>query len=262
MITSLHSPHLEVVKALLGSRGSKERNERAQYVIEGLQNVRAAVSAKPESLIRLYYTEAGASALAEFPATIERIEVSDQVMKAMSDTVSPQGLLALARIERIEAATLLSKPSVKRIAYFWEIQDPGNAGTVIRSADAFGFDGVIFSDNSVDIYSPKVVRSTAGSFWQIPFATGCSASELVQLTQSTGAKLLLTQAEGKLPLAQAANEVRNSVAVWVFGNEARGLGPQFDLPRALTVRIPMAGASESLNLASAAAVVMYAAATS
>lgn len=261
MITSLHSPHLEVVKALLGPRGSKERSERAQYVIEGLQNVRAAVTAAPESLIRLYYTAAGAGALADFPATVERIEVSDQVMKAMSDTVSPQGLLALARIERVEAASLILHSKAKRIAYFWEIQDPGNAGTVIRSADAFGFDAIIFSENSVDVYSPKVVRSTAGSFWQIPFATGCSARQIVEIANSGSAKLLLTRADGQLPLAKAASEARDGAAIWVFGNEARGLGEESFGPEALTVRIPMAGASESLNLASAAAVVMYAAAT-
>lgn len=262
MITSLHSPHVEAVKALLGSRGAKERSSTSKYVVEGLQNVRALLENAPQSIDVIYYETNGISKIREIPADVKLIEVTPQVMKAMSDTVTSQGVLALAKIEKRRIDSLTGKLKPINLAYFWEIQDPGNAGTVIRAADAFGFDGVVFSDNSVDIYSPKVVRSTAGSFWQIPLFEGVSISELKNVAQSTGAELFITDSEGSLELPTAAKSAEQKSAIWIFGNEARGIpGAVADEIGGKLVKIPMAGSAESLNLATAAAVVMYAVAT-
>ena len=180
MITSLHSPHVEAVKALLGSRGGKARKESGQYVIEGFSSIKEALDFSPEEISTLYLTSDGMSRLATIPeGYFEIVEVSPEVMKAMTDTVTPQGLLAIAQIpENSFVDFLAASKSELKIAYFWQIQDPGNAGTVIRAADAFGFDAVIFSDNSVDIYSPKVVRSSAGSHWHIPLFTSISEDQL------------------------------------------------------------------------------------
>lgn len=257
MITSLHSPHVEVVKALLGSRGVKERRERGQYVIEGEQNLLSALESAPEQVETIYFTAEGISRIGSVPADMELIEVSPQVMAAMSDTVSSQGILAIASINNVSLQEAALK-NPRRIAYFWQIQDPGNAGTVIRAATAFGFDLVIFSDSSVDVYSPKVVRSTAGAFWQIPVIQGCAVSELNAFAKSLGARLLLTKGDGEVELATGAQSVRDERAIWVFGNEARGLPEDVAIQlKGSSVRIPMAGPTESLNLATAAAVVMY-----
>lgn len=261
MITSLHSPHVEEVKALLGPRGSKARRERGQYVIEGLLSITEVLEFAPEQITTLYLTSDGKSRLARIPeGYFEIVEVSHEVMKAMTDTVTPQGLLAIAQIPIKSFADFLagSKESLK-IAYFWKIQDPGNAGTVIRAADAFGFDAVIFSDNSVDIYSPKVVRSSAGSHWHIPLFASISEDQLKSLLSGRSFDIYATDAYGELGLLSAASESRDRSAIWIFGNEAKGIPPQVvSTLGARPVAIPIEGKAESLNLATAASVVMYA----
>jgi TrmH family RNA methyltransferase len=147
-----------------------------------------------------------------------------------------------------------------RIAYFWQIQDPGNAGTVIRTADAFGCNAVMFSSGSVDVFSPKVVRSTVGSLWHIPIFEDVEPREILEIS---GAKIFVTDGAGELELAAAVKE-QGSVAIWVFGNEARGISdlPAELLSRAQSVAIPMSGGAESLNIASAASIVLYSASLS
>jgi TrmH family RNA methyltransferase len=261
MITSLHSPHVEAVKALLGSRGSKARKESGQYVIEGLSSIKEALELSPEQVRTLYLTGEGMSRLATIPeGYFEIVEVSPEVMKAMTDTVTPQGLLAIAKIPENSLADFLqSSKEILKIAYFWQIQDPGNAGTVIRAADAFGFDAVIFSDNSVDIYSPKVVRSSAGSHWHIPLFTSISEEKLKSNLVGKDFEVFATDASGGLELLAAADQSKNRSAIWIFGNEARGLeGKVVSTLGAKQVAIPISGKAESLNLATAASVVMYA----
>jgi len=257
MITSLHSPHVEAVKALLGSRGVKERRERGQFVIEGPTNITAALNSNRVTIECIYYTERNLERLGSFSHP-NLIEVSEPVMKAMTDTVTPQGILAIAKITK---GTLKDISNLKsaRIAYFWQIQDPGNAGTVIRAADAFGFDAVIFSDNSVDIFSPKVIRSSAGSIFQIKVIEEVSASELHIWAEQNEIGIFATKTAGEIQLKEAVASASNRASIWVFGNEARGLPPQVESElRARTISIPMTGNAESLNLATAASVVMYA----
>ena len=175
----------------------------------------------------------------------------------MTDTVTPQGLVAVCKIPNPSFPVISS--SVKKFIYLSEVQDPGNAGTIIRSADAFGFDAVIFSDNSVDIYSPKVVRSSAGSHWHIPLFTSISEGELKTQLSGKAFEIYGTDASGGLELLAAANESKKRSAIWVFGNEARGLDAKvISTLGAKQVAIPISGKAESLNLATAASVVMYA----
>ena len=171
-ITSLHSPHVERVKALLGSRGKKIRNSEHVFVADGMQSLRGAL--RPHSqfaphIQKIFVTPEGRIKLEnEFAQELtshDVVNVSESVMNAMTDTQSPQGVLALCKYLPHDLSTI---SSAKKVAYFWQLQDPGNAGTAIRTADACGFDAVIFSELSVDIFSPKVVRSTAGSLWNIP----------------------------------------------------------------------------------------------
>jgi TrmH family RNA methyltransferase len=257
MITSLHSSHVEAVKALLGSRGVKARRETKRYIVEGPSNIASLLKVSPESVIRIYYTS-GAKDISNFSWNGEMIEVSVQVMKAMTDTVSPQGMLALVNQEEfsLEPFRKLKNP---KLAYFWQIQDPGNAGTVIRTADAFGFDGVMFSDNSVDLFNPKVIRSTAGSFWQVPIAASVSLDQLDELKNELGIQCFITKSNGENDLTDIARKLKGNGSIWVFGNEARGIPQDLDIKLSTTsVKIPMEGQAESLNLATAASIVMYA----
>ncbi len=260
MITSLHSPHVEAVKALLGSRGSKERRQSGRYVIEGVQNVNSAIANAPEFVEKIYFTSEGRDRINSSTWNGELIEVAPNVMKAMSDTVTPQGLIAVAKIFDADLS-LFDSQELKnpRIGYFWEIQDPGNAGTAIRTADAFGFDAIIFSENSVDAYSPKVIRSTAGSFWNIPVIEDVTGDQLLNLAKRLKVQVFATFAQADLSLKEAAISCRDQGSIWIFGNEARGIPDSLVANlNPVKVAIPMTGGAESLNLATAASVVMYA----
>lgn len=262
MITSLHSPHVEGVKALLGSRGVKERRERGLFVVEGASSFREALGSNTSRIETLYLTDDGRSRISDLDlSALNVIEVSPQVMAAMSDTVSPQGILALVKIDKgsFEEWFARENSSAKKIAYFWQLQDPGNAGTVIRAADAFGLDAVLFSDNSVDIYGPKVVRSSVGSHWHLPIFCEISWESIRGFAKSNGISLYALDADGRKELLASAQDSAGGSSIWIFGNEARGLPDDITRDTSVTtVAIPMSGRAESLNLASAASVVMYA----
>ena len=250
---------MERVKALLGPRGKKLRTLEKTFVADGLQSLRSAlvphVTTAP-LIDLLYLTDSGYEKLrSEFAQEIierhEIIIVSDQVMNAMADTQSPQGILALCKYLPTDLSRLDSL-SMKKVAYFWQIQDPGNAGTAIRTADACGFDLVMFSDQSVDIYSPKVVRATAGSLWNIPVTDDVPLDALEQLAYDRELALVALDGGADQTLADVD---KTAATVLVFGNEGRGLP---ELPPAFQrISIPMKGHAESFNVASAAAITMY-----
>lgn len=255
MIESLHSPHIARVKALISSKGAKERRESARYVAEGAQFVREAIKAKALDQIEvLYLTNNGRARLENDQIDLNQFkveEVTDAVMKAMSETISPQGILAICKIPNPNLESLkLSGKSI--LLYLHEIQDPGNAGTILRSADALGAAAIITSPGSVDMYSPKVVRSTAGSHWHLPIFERVSL-ELVQQA-IPNLNFVTLSADGKSSIREykvAGN------TVLIFGNEARGLA-DLEVPgNSHGLAIPMAGNAESLNLSSAAAIVLF-----
>ena len=257
MIESLHSPHVARVKALIGSKGAKERREQGLFVAEGLQCAREALTSKngPEIKI-LYATEAGLSKISDSDLNdIEIVEVSEGVMKAMSDTVSPQGLIALCYKPESDISELSATGSSPFI-YLHEIQDPGNAGTILRTADAMGISAIITSPDSVDMFSPKVVRSTAGSLWHIPVFEGIAFSEIDQRFPTIQKFLLSSHANTSILDLDIPGD-----CIAIFGNEARGvdaasLGTSFGAS-VTQVTIPMAGRAESLNLSAAASIVMF-----
>jgi len=258
-ITSLHSPHVERVKALLGSRGKKIRQSEKEFIADGIQSVREALSPSfpdaPE-LLNLYVTEKGYEKLQEeIPAEVldkaPIIHVADSVMNEMADTESPQGILALSKFTEITLYKIKQREA-KKIAYFWEIQDPGNSGTVIRTAEALGFDAVIFSKNSVDVYSPKTVRATVGALWHIPVVEGIDIEELIEFAETGDFFTIALAGDGQGTILELPKSEKTIV---IFGNEARGLPDIAGI--GARVAIPMKGKSESLNVASAAAIAMF-----
>ena len=252
MIESLNSPHVVRVKALISSRGVKERKSTGQFVAEGMQCAREALtSANGPQIETLYLTANGRSkieAIADVSG-INTFDVSDEVMREMSETITPQGILAICEIPKVDLSVITLNGS-RRFIYLSEVQDPGNAGTILRSADAFGMDAVITSPGSVDMYSPKVVRSTAGSLWHIPVFESIAIEDLLARgvlgfsLGATGAKVL-------------SSFVATADTVAIFGNEARGLSTAQDVAQIEVVSIPMPGNAESLNLSAAASIVMY-----
>ena len=254
MIESLHSPHIARVKALIGSKGAKERREQGLFIAEGLQCAREALSSThgPEIKI-LYATESGLSKISGLKLdAVEIVEVSEAVMNAMSDTVTAPGLISLCYKPDSDISEL-SATGRSRFIYLHQIQDPGNAGTILRTADAMGISAVITSPDSVDMYSPKVVRSTAGSLWHVPVYENVAFTEMNKQFPSVEKFLLSSHAKTSILDLSIPGD-----CIAIFGNEARGVAAS-DLGSAITeVTIPMAGRAESLNLSAAASIVMFA----
>jgi RNA methyltransferase, TrmH family len=142
------------------------------------------------------------------------------------------------------------------------VRDPGNAGTVIRCADAFGGDVVILSEGSVDAYNPKAVRSSAGSLFHLPIVLEAPLEETVRAARSRGLQVLAADGDGRVDLVElTANGELAKPTFWLFGNEAWGLPAEHAALADEVVRVPIYGAAESLNLGAAAAICLYATAT-
>jgi TrmH family RNA methyltransferase len=218
---------------------------------------------RPKLIVDLYATEEAVERHQELFARAEaaRVEVqlvSDSVLKVMCDTSTPQGVLAVchqmhATLDEVVAL----KPQL--VALLANIRDPGNAGTVLRAADAAGADAVIFSENSVDVYNPKVVRSTTGSLFHLPVVLGVSIEDAITKLRASGMQIFAANGGGvELPTLTSADLAKPTV--WVMGNEAWGFEPETLERVDQQVAVPIYGAAESLNLATAASICLYASA--
>jgi TrmH family RNA methyltransferase len=254
MIESLHSPHIARVKALIASRGNKERKEHGEFIAEGVQCVTEALGASDGPRIKhLYLTESGRNRLEERGLSLsglDVIDVSEPVMAAMSSTITPQGIISICSLPQNDFESLTASGK-SRFIFLHEIQDPGNAGTILRTADAMGIHAVIASPGSVDMYSPKVVRATAGSLWHVPLYVGITFDQLS--AKFPAAMKIALSATGKIDLPNL--EVTGD-CIAIFGNEARGIDAVLSKD-VVQVNIPMKGSAESLNLSAAASIVMY-----
>lgn len=185
---------------------------------------------------------------------------ADSGVAALSETVNPQGVVAVCRIPEHSLADMLgSAPAL--VAVCASIRDPGNAGTVIRTADAAGASAVVFAGNCVDPYNGKAVRASVGSLFHLPLVTDVALTEALAAIRAAGLQVLAADGSAQIALdeAQASGLLARPTA-WVFGNEAWGL-PDADLALAdSVVRVPIYGHAESLNLATAAALCLYASA--
>lgn len=183
---------------------------------------------------------------------------SDHQMRGLSDTVTPQGIVAVCRQLSFDWADVAD---ARLLVICAQVRDPGNAGTVIRCADAFGADAVILTSGSVDIYNPKVVRSTVGSLFHMPILTGADLRDAVDRVHAMGMQVLAADGDGApLDLKQTRGELVAPTA-WIMGNEAWGLPAEDRALADEVVAVPMWGGAESLNLSSAAAVCLYATAS-
>ena len=257
-LTNPRSDRVRSVRALT-KRSVRRRTDR--FVVDGPQGVREAVAYAASRVVDLYVTSSAGQRHPEIveAARAESVwvhEVSDEVLAAMSDTDAPQGLLAvLTREEPTLSQVLDAEPRL--LVLLTHVRDPGNAGTVIRAADATGADAVLVSDASVDVYAPKTVRSSAGSLFHLPVLTGLDVEATLAQCRARGIRTLAADGAGERLLPEVDLTGRH---LWVMGNEAWGLTAQ---TRALTdevVRVPIHGRAESLNLAMAATVCLYASA--
>jgi TrmH family RNA methyltransferase len=241
------------VKALIGSRGVKERNESRLFVAEGIQALREALTCQQGPAIEtLYLSPPGIERIAGLDVTeVNVVEVTEAVMQEMTSTVTPQGIVMVCSMPNYRLADIAITPESFFI-YLDRIQDPGNAGTILRSADAFGARAIITSPQSVDMYSPKVVRSTAGSLWHIPVFESLELSTVLTELNNPECIVLSSHANESIVDFRASGP-----CVAIFGNEGAGTSSTELAVTARTVAIPMSGQAESLNLSAAASIVMF-----
>ena len=229
------------------------RRRAGRFLAEGVNLVEAASA---RGLVRdVFVTESAAqrySSLldtAQWPVHL----VSERAAKALSDTVTPTGLVAVCDMPATGLADVLAG-SPRLVAVAVEIGEPGNAGTIIRIADAMGAAAVILGGHSVDPYNGKCLRASAGSIFAIPVVVAPDAHAAVGTLRAAGLQVLATTVDGETSLADA--ELAAPTA-WLFGPESHGLSAEIADGADHRVRIPMSGAAESLNVASAAAICLY-----
>ena len=199
---------------------------------------------------------ATASAVDRFEAVLADTPlrvITDGAAKALSDTVTPVGLYAVCTTPRHDLAALL-RAGARLIAVGVETSEPGNAGTLIRIADAMGADAVVFAGDTVDPYNGKCLRASSGSIFAVPVLEEPDAGELVAALGAAGLTVLATTPDGATSLDDAD---LSSPTAWLFGSEAHGLKPEVAELAAARIRIPMPGSAESLNVAAAAAICLY-----
>jgi RNA methyltransferase, TrmH family len=248
-------------------RRTQREAERA-FLAEGPQAVREALARLGEHPGAVTELFASAQAAQRHPDLLSAASaaavpvrlVTDEVLDRLSGTVTPQGLVAVCRFLDLPLQAALSPPPAL-VAVLAQVRDPGNAGAVLRAADAAGAGAVVLTDNSVDPYNGKCVRASAGSLFHLRMVTGAPVADAVTALRAAGLQVLAADAGGELDLDDAADDgLLRAPTAWLFGNEAWGLpGSVRDLADAV-VSVPIHGAAQSLNLATAAAVCLYASA--
>ncbi|MGY1454942.1 TrmH family RNA methyltransferase [Streptomyces sp. SS8] len=264
-LTSPRSPRVTAARRLArrNTRGKERR-----FLAEGPQAVREAAghrSGGEPTLTELFTTPEAAERHADIVAAARtagaRVRTAtDEVIAELSQTVTPQGLVGICRFLDLPFDRVLAaRPRL--VAVLANVRDPGNAGTVLRCADAAGADAVVLTDASVDLYNPKSVRASVGSLFHLPVAVGVPVERAVAGLREAGVRVLAADGAGEHDLDTELDEGRmGGPTAWVFGNEAWGLPEETRALADEVVRVPIHGRAESLNLATAAAVCLYASA--
>ncbi|GAA1873412.1 RNA methyltransferase [Myceligenerans crystallogenes] len=286
---TLANPRADRVKQVRALSGRSARSRHGLFLVEGPQGVREAVRWAPGRIRDVYLTAAAAGRYPEIVAAVDdavgrgapgetaagggssggtsnlRSHVATpEVLEAMSPDA--QGVLAVLRVETPSLEQAVR--GARLVAVLANVRDPGNAGTVIRAADAAGADVVVLAGESVDLHNPKTVRSTAGSLFHLPVVTGVPLSDVVAGVRGEGCQVLAADGAGDLDLddlqdlparpAEDRSADLSRPTAWIFGNEAWGLPADDRALADAVVRVPIRGRAESLNLATAATVCLYA----
>ncbi len=249
MIESSQNKLIKEIKAL-GDK--KKRDENGLFIADGLR----FVSEIPQKLNieKMIFSESFAAKndISEYQKRCRCYIISDRLFESLSDTKNPQGIIAICQKMEHSLDDIIKRNGFYVIAE--EMNDPGNLGTVIRTAHAAGADGVILSKGSVDLYNPKVLRSTMGSIFKVPVVQNADLNETAQKMKKNGIKIYAAHLRGKKYHYNL--DLREGCA-FMLGNEARGLSDRSASLCDELVKIPMPGGAESLNASVAAAVLIY-----
>ncbi|WP_433392827.1 TrmH family RNA methyltransferase [Micromonospora sp. KLBMP9576] len=242
----------------------RDREAAGRFLAEGPQAVREAL-ARPGVVTELFGTPAALDRHPELAARAAAADVpvseaTDEALAALAETVAPQGLVAVCRHLDVPLEGALSG-GPRLVAVLAEIRDPGNAGTVLRTADAAGAGAVVFAGAAVDPYNGKCVRASAGSLFHVDVVRAPDPVAVVDALRAAGLTVYATTGHGEEDLDDLADAGRLAApTAWLFGSEAHGLPAELTAAADARVRVPLHGPAESLNLAAAAAVCLYASA--
>jgi RNA methyltransferase, TrmH family len=231
------------------------RKRSGRFLVEGPNLVGAAL--RRRAVVELFVTE---SAVQRFDGLLADVHVpvhlvTDRAAKALSDTVTPVGLVGVCELAEPDLGEVLAeKPTLLAVAC--GISEPGNAGTLIRIADAMGADAVVLTGHAVDPHNGKVLRASAGSIFTIRVLTEPDAADAVEVIAASGLQVLATALNGDVDLDEAL-PLLTLPSAWLFGPEAHGLPAELAAAATHRVRIPMRGGAQSLNVAAAAAICLY-----
>ncbi|MDD3238861.1 MAG: RNA methyltransferase [Lachnospira sp.] len=250
MITSTSSNQVKHVIQLI--KKSKIRKECQEFVVEGARMVREAPL---DRLVKMYASETFYENHREFFENVPKDQVelvSDHVFSQMSDTQTPQGVMAIVQMQSVERKDIVKgNPLILMVE---NLQDPGNLGTIVRMGEGAGVTGVIMSANTVDIYNPKTIRSTMGSIYRVPFMYVSDFTEAMKECQKEGISLYAAHLDGKNIYTE---ENYTKPTGFLIGNEGNGLTDAATSVADTLIRIPMEGQVESLNAAIACTVLTY-----
>jgi TrmH family RNA methyltransferase len=228
------------------------RTERRLFLAEGPNAVEAAVEA---GCVEELFAVPGRDH-PPLPEGVRLTWVDERALASLSEAVTPAGLVALCRYVDVPVAEALA--GARLVAICADVRDPGNAGTVIRCADAAGAGAVVLAGHSVDLYNPKTLRASVGSAFHLPVAAEPDPASVVAAARAAGLTVLAADGAGELGLYDAPlAEPMSGPTAWLFGNEAWGLPPHLAELADHRVAIPIYGRAESLNLATAAALCLY-----
>lgn len=255
MISSTSSQQMKLVAAL--QKKPKARKEHGLFVVEGLKMF---LEAPEEWIYRVYVSESfekNRDSLAHLEGRRYEV-VTDEVFRAVSDTQTPQGLLALVKCPAYSLEQILgARNTIPQLVFLESLRDPGNLGTILRAGEGAGITGLIMDENTVDIFNPKVIRSTMGSIYRVPFICTSSLSDAAELARKKGVRLYAAHLKGTSDYDQADY---TGPCGFLIGNEANGLTEEAAALADTYIKIPMEGSVESLNAAVACSVLNFEAA--
>lgn len=243
----------EQIKKLINLREkSKIRKSTGLYLVEG---IKMFTEIPPKDLACIYVSETFEKEKKELLFGYNYNVVTDALLKKISDTVTPQGIVCLVKQKKCTVDQIIEHRNTEKscIVVLDRIQDPGNLGTIVRTAEAAGISGIVMSSGCVDIYSPKVIRSTMGSIFRVPFAVSDCLVEDIKKMKDAGIVTYAAHLNGTI----YSEELKVKDLALLIGNEARGLSDDVSDLADRKIKIPMEGKVESLNAAIATAILMY-----
>jgi RNA methyltransferase, TrmH family len=257
----LENPRSPAVRAVAKLAKKQRRMEARLFLVEGPQAVRESLLTRPELVVDVFITQAATDRHKDLVSLAAKHQVqlslaTEKVLEEMADTVTPQGVVAVCGFTDVSLDEVLAKKPAL-IALLHQVQDPGNVGNIIRSADAAGADAVVVTAESVDVFNPKAVRASTGSIFHVPVVVAADLGNTVAALRAAGVSVLATDAGGQNLMEVRDAGVLAKPVAWLLGNEAHGLSDEDEALADGVVSVPIFGQAESLSLQTAAAVLLY-----